>query len=185
MAIGTPIVSLGNLGHPDGGDSPKVFVLLAFTSPGVGFDLDKASRDLGSQGPRTEAVQLFNLPRAFTSQDSYHLQVGLHEQGWPHIRLCCLNILPCTRPSQEGHCCLPHQKAEVGPLQSIKNRHVHGIINNLKELEDTLTHDSNLHHDWDLLAYSGRWSGTNNSARSNQGPMSFSHSSFQMSTSIR
>ena len=185
MAIGTPIASLGNLGHPDGGDSPKDYVLLAFTNPGVGFDLNKVSRDLGSQGPGTEAVHLFNLPRAFTSQDSYHLHAGLHEQGWPRIRHCYLDILTCTKPSQKGYYCLPHQKAEVGPLRSITNRYVHGTIHNLIEFEDTLTHDSNLHHDWDLLAYSGRWSGTNSSARSDQGPMSFSHSIFQVSTSIR
>ena len=61
MAIGTPIVSLGNLGHPDGGDSPKVFVLLALTSPGVGFDLTKVSEisNLRDMGPRPCSQSIF------------------------------------------------------------------------------------------------------------------------------
>ena len=46
MAIGIPMNSLWNLGHPDGDDSPKCYVLLVLTSPGVGFDFTKVSRDL-------------------------------------------------------------------------------------------------------------------------------------------
>ena len=62
MAIGIPMNSLWNLGHPDGDDSPKCYVLLVLTSPGVGFDFTKVSRDLESQGPVAEVVQSFNLP---------------------------------------------------------------------------------------------------------------------------
>ena len=66
------------------------------------------------------------------------------------------------------HNCLPHRRADVGPLSSITNRRVHGTIRNLIALEDTLTHDSSLHHDWDLLVYSVRWSSVHTSAKRDQ-----------------
>ena len=38
---------------------------------------------------------------AFTSQDSYQLHAGLRDQGWPHIRHCCLRTLSTVKPSQD------------------------------------------------------------------------------------
>ena len=49
-------------GHSDGDDSPRGYVLLAFTRPGVAFDLATMNRDLELQGPVTGVVQLFNIP---------------------------------------------------------------------------------------------------------------------------
>ena len=96
---------------------------------------------------------------AFSSQDSYLLHTGLHEQGWLHIRPCCLDILVKVKPSQKkGHRCLPHQKANVRPIKEIVDRHVHGNFHNLMDFQGTLNQDDTIDHSWDLVAYSVRWS---------------------------
>ena len=97
---------------------------------------------------------------AFTSQDSYLLHAGLHEQGWVHIRPCCLDIATYTQPFyKKGHRCLPHQKANIRPVKEIVDRHVHGSFHNLIDFQGTLNQDDKIDHNWDLVAYSVRWSG--------------------------
>ena len=106
---------------------------------------------------------------AFTSEDSYLLHAGLHSQGWPHIRRCCFDIFNSKNPKLSvPHNCFTPQRADVGPFLSITNRRIHGNIGNLLALEDTLTYDSSLRHDWDLLVYSVRWSSNHASAKRNR-----------------
>ena len=97
IAIGTAITSVRTLDHPGGGVSAKACALLASTSPAKGFDVTEMSRGLDFQRPATEVVQSFNLSREFTSKGSHHPHAGLDEQGWPHTRRCCLDVLTTTK----------------------------------------------------------------------------------------
>ena len=105
---------------------------------------------------------------AFASQDSYQLHAGLHDQGWPHIRHCCLRTLTTVKPSQEPHFCLQHQTAEAGPIKTIVDRHTHSFFRKVMDFKRSLNHTTNIAHNWDLIAYSVRWSSANPSAKSGQ-----------------
>ena len=85
-----------------------------------------------------------------------------------HIRHCCLSTLTKVKPSQELHCCLRHQTAEVGPIKSIVNRHAHSFLHKAMDFKGSINHVSNIAHDWDLIAYLVRWSGADPSAKSGQ-----------------
>ncbi len=60
------------MGYPDCDDSPKGYVLLAVTSPSMGFDLIKVTKDPVSHGPMTEVVQSFDLPN-----EHFDMSVGV------------------------------------------------------------------------------------------------------------
>ena len=93
---------------------------------------------------------------AFTSEDSYHLHAALHEYGWPHIRYCCLSIVPQVHPkTRTQHDCPHYQEAKV---DLFGNRPIHGTFDNLLNFQDDLNHSNTISHDWDLIAYSVRWS---------------------------
>ena len=49
-----------------------------------------------------------------------------------------------------------------------RKRHAHGFFHKAMDFKGSLNHVGNIAHDWNLIAYSVRWSGANSLAKSGQ-----------------